>query len=399
MATEFVTSIVTGSDSFKSGQEAAKQALQKMKQPQKPNLAIVFCSIQYDYAAVMSGIKDVIGEEVVIVGCTSAGQFSDQEAVKKGICCALIASDSHQFFSGIGQGLKNSPIQAIEEAVREFPPHVPNYPHQAAMLFVDGLAGKGEEAVLAAASLLGPKVKFAGGAAADNFNFKDTVVLGNNQALSDAVSICLIASQKPIIISAKHGHKPISAPLRVTRSEGNILYEVEGRPPLEVWKEHLREKLKAKGIDVDRLTSKELSKVLLKYEAGLLTGDAEYKIRFPASCNPDGSFNFVCSMLEGSVITIMDSEEKDQIQSARQAAEMALEAAKGIELAGAVIFDCACRAMILREQFGKTTIETNKEIFSNLPFIGCETYGEIAMDMGQLSGFHNTTTVIMLFPA
>jgi methyl-accepting chemotaxis protein len=127
-----------------------------------------------------------------------------------------------------------------------------------------------------------------------------------------------------------------------------------------------------------------------------MTG-TEYKIRFPASCNSDGSLNFVCTMLEGSVIKIMDSEEKDQITSAKQAAKIALNASKGQRLAGAIIFDCACRAAILQEQFSEV-IEVNKEVLGSLPFVGGETYGEIAMELGQLSGFHNTTSVIMLFP-
>jgi len=37
-----------------------------------------------------------------------------------------------------------------------------------------------------------------------------------------------------------------------------------------------------------------------------------------------------------------------------------------------------------------------RKVFKGIPLIGFETYGEIAMEIGQLSGFHNTTTVIML---
>jgi hypothetical protein len=33
------------------------------------------------------------------------------------------------------------------------------------------------------------------------------------------------------------------------------------------------------------------------------------------------------------------------------------------------------------------------------PLVGLETYGEIALDAGDLSGFHNTTTVVLAFPA
>jgi methyl-accepting chemotaxis protein len=31
------------------------------------------------------------------------------------------------------------------------------------------------------------------------------------------------------------------------------------------------------------------------------------------------------------------------------------------------------------------------------PLAGFETYGEIAMEIGEMSGFHNTTTVVVTF--
>jgi methyl-accepting chemotaxis protein len=33
-----------------------------------------------------------------------------------------------------------------------------------------------------------------------------------------------------------------------------------------------------------------------------------------------------------------------------------------------------------------------------VPVAGFETYGEIALDVGDMSGFHNTTTVVLAFP-
>lgn len=397
MPTQFLTGLAKGKDSYLTGKEAAQKAISKRKEPGQPiHLIILFCAICYDYPSVVRGIRSVVGEGIPMIGCTSAGQFSDDQTTKDGVCCAFISSTTHQFFSNIGANLKSDPIQAVNDAIQTFPTDVEGYPYQAAMLFIDGLAGKGEETVLAASSLLGPMVKFAGGAAADDFNFRETLVFSDDQALSNALSICLVVSRRPLIVAVKHGHKPISPPLRITKAKGNVLYEIEGKPAWEIWKHYLKTPLQQQGIDIDQLDAQSISYILLKYEAGLMTG-TDYKIRFPASCNPDGSLNFVCTILEGSVIKIMDSGEQDQIESARQAAQLALAASRGVKLAGGVIFDCACRAMILQEEFNKA-VKANKEVLGSLPFIGCETYGEIAMEMGQLSGFHNTTTVVMLFP-
>jgi methyl-accepting chemotaxis protein len=103
-------------------------------------------------------------------------------------------------------------------------------------------------------------------------------------------------------------------------------------------------------------------------------------------------------MVEGSVIRIMESPNKAcQIISAKQAAEAAVKNSKGAKLAGAIVFDCICRNLILENEFSKA-IDEIKSVVGNIPVIGFATYGEIAMEVGQLSGFHNTTTVVLLIP-
>lgn len=396
MKTQFFNSIVTEKDSFKAGQKLAKQVDKEAVKNFKSRLGVLFCSDDYNYEKIQEGIKSVLGD-INLIGCTSAGQFINNQLEERGVACAFIFSDDYQFYLGKGDNLKEDPISAVQQAVASFPKTTKDFPYASAILFLDGLAGKGEEAVLAASSLLGGKVRIAGGAASDNLAFQKTEVFCNEEAFSDGVSMCYIASRKPIILSFKHGHHPISPPLTVTKAEGNILYELEGKPAIEVWKEYLRERLKKIDIDIDKMNSHDLSLLLVKYEAGLKTGDNEYKIRFPVSANPDGSLNFVSSMLEGSVIKIMDSDIVDQMKSAEEAVKLVLKSAGTEKIAGGIFFDCVCRGMILKEKY-KDSVALKSQYFKNIPFIGGETYGEIAMHEGDFSGFHNTTTVIMLFP-
>ena len=52
---------------------------------------------------------------------------------------------------------------------------------------------------------------------------------------------------------------------------------------------------------------------------------------------------------------------------------------------------------ILKDDF-KKAVDAIKEVLNGIPLIGFETYGEIAMEEGQLSGYHNATTVVVLLP-
>lgn len=396
MGTRFVTGSAKGQDGLAVGHQAAQQALGKLEQ-NHVDLAIVFASSKYDYRQVLKGVREITNN-TPLIGCSSSGEFTEEKIDKESVVCALISSDTHKFFPGFGTGLKEDQIQTMQEAARDFPQKVEGYPYLSAITLIDGLAGKGEEAVLAALSVLGPSVKFSGGAAADDLKFKETQVFYNEQSLTDAVSLCLVASKTPMAIGVRHGHRPVTHPMMITKAHDNVLYEVDGKPAFAVWKESLRNQAKELGIDVNTLTDPSaIGSFLIRYEAGLLTGQ-DYKVRVPLSANADGSLNFACTMLEGSMIRIMQSPREAQIASAKKAAEVAMQGARGVKLAGAIVFDCVCRGIILGEDFHKG-VEAIKETIGNVPLIGFETYGEIAMEMGQMSGFHNTTTVVLLIPA
>ena len=62
-----------------------------------------------------------------------------------------------------------------------------------------------------------------------------------------------------------------------------------------------------------------------------------------------------------------------------------------------MIFDCICRNLILASDFEVAVKGMAKEL-DGAPIAGFETYGEIALNSGDMSGFHNTTTVALVFP-
>ncbi len=395
MGTKFSTAIAKGEESYTVGKQVAQQALDKLG-TDKIDLAVVYASSKYNYNNVLKGVKEVVGD-ALLIGSSSAGEFNEAKADKESIVCGLISSDTHKFSAGLGTGLKEDQLEAIRKAKASFSEAADDFPHKSAILHVDGLAGNGEEASLAALSELGADVTLSGGAAGDDLQFKETKVFLNQQAVTDALTVCMVSSKTPVAIGVKHGHSPVSEPLTITKAKGNVVYEVDGRKAFDVWKESVKEEAKKIGVDVDQLkTAEDIGAFLIRFEAGLETG-SDYKIRVPLSINEDGSLNFACTMIEGSVLRICKSPKEDQIQSAKIAAELALKSSGGAKLAGAFVFDCVCRSLILGEDFFEG-VKAVKNVIGDVPIIGFETYGEIGLIPGQLSGFHNTTTVVLLIP-
>ncbi len=137
---------------------------------------------------------------------------------------------------------------------------------------------------------------------------------------------------------------------------------------------------------------------LVHADVGLQLGGHEYKMRSPIAKLDNGAMSFACGIPEGSVIQIMESDPTRQIASASEAARRAVAQLQGRPIAGALVFDCICRKSILGDHF-RDAISSMYAALQQAPLAGFETYGEIALDTGEMSGFHNTTTVVLAFPA
>ena len=390
------TRIVTARSRSEQEPSACFQELHAQLEAAPAQLVVVFASTSTPLEAVMKAATQRFPGSVAI-GCTTSGEFTEREEGKGQFVAWALAGDDVTVVAGLGTGLRADPEAALTKAIN-LGPDDSERPHRMAIMLLDPLSGNGEEASLLAMTLLGPTVRLAGGAAGDDLHFKQTLVACGGQVASDAVVVAVLSSRRPLGIGVKHGHRPMSKPLTVTRAEGSVVYELDGKPAFDVWKEEVRAAMKREGHDVDAIAASDIGGHLLRYELGLISGANEYKIRAPLSKSPDGSVSFACGIPEGAVVRVTSSVEADQISSARDAAQRARKALGGAKVAGALVFDCICRNLILGPKFGSAV----KEIEAGLggaPLAGFETYGEIAMDLGQSSGFHNTTTVVLAFPA
>lgn len=380
-----------------SAVDAARQLVLDLKRDldgEVPALIMVFASTEQPLGEVSAPLAAAFAGAQVI-GASTAGEFTERGETKGAVCAVAIAG-AFRVYAGIGTGVQAEPERAVAQALEGLPRSVAGYPYRTGILFVDTMAGNCEEVALIAAGELGADEPLVGGAAGDDLKMKSTHVSCGARASSDALVLAQIFSKSPLGLGVCHGHRPLSAPLRVTKAHGNLVEQIEGRPAWDVWREATRDAAKAQGIDVDTLAAADETRFLLRFEAGLAAG-TEYKIRAPLSRTEGGAISFACGVPEGAVIRITESTPADQIESAREAARRANAKLGGRPAAGAVVFDCICRNLILQAEFG-SAVRAMVEELGGAPLAGFETYGEIALDAGDMSGFHNTTSVVLAFP-
>ncbi len=375
------------------GKKAAAEALAALG-ARRPALALFFATSKLELGQLAAGVVDTLGEDVPVLGCSSAGEFVTDRISDGGVALSLVASDDLTVSVAVGEGLRASTSRAIRKLVtdlrRDARPPLPGATHRTVLLLSDGLAGNGEGLVDGLAMELGAGVTLVGGAAGDDAAFKETFVCLGRKVYRDAAVVAELMSRKKIGVGVQHGWCAASEPGTVTASKGGKLIAIDGRPAIEMYRAY------AKKLGVT-LTKENQNQFVFTHELGIVLMNDELKVRAPLSVEDDGSINCATEVPEGTQVRIVEGDHEAIIGAAKTAAERAMAGLGGQKPAGAIIFDCVARKLVLGPSF-RREVEAFQAVVG-APVMGFNTYGEIARVRGQLSGFHNTTAVVAVLPA
>jgi hypothetical protein len=385
--------IVAVSHTSLSSPEAAAHALadsirQKLG-TERPDVLIVFASPEFDFKPLLATL-DTVCQPRLLVGCSSAGEFSGCGTGNASVSVMAIRADDILFRAGLGNGLRDNSRSAIDQVMPVFSgSEHPDFPFRSALLLTDALAGYVDEIIHEMMVLTGGTYQLFGGGAADDARFNTTHVFIGTEAYTDAIVVLEMLSKKPIGLGVRHGWQPNGPALRVTEAEGMRLVSLNAAPAVEVFEEHAL----ATGQTFDR---KDPLPFFLHNVIGIETGDG-YKLRVPLTLNDDGSILCAAEVPVGATVYLMVANVASACEAARQASQAALDGLEGGAHAGSLLFDCAATRLRLGRAFGDE-LKAVAETLGSENFAGCNTYGQIARSTGQFSGFHNCTAVVCAIP-
>lgn len=373
-------------DSAAAGRYLAVEVRQSLSN--EPGALVVFAAPQHDHAALLGAIRTEL-PNTVVVGASSAGEFTNMTR-GEGLACALgLAGDDVVFSSSVGRDLKLNATAAAQEIASGFTPSPPGrFPFRAALVLADALAGHADILVDQLTLATAGQYQFFGGGAGDNAQFQRTTVFCGEEVLSDSAVALEILSAKPLGIGVSHGWTPASRAYRVTASDGMRLISLDGFPAVEAFEEHA-EKTKQKMDLSDPLP------FFLHNIIGVDTG-AGHRLRVPLALDEEGAVFCAAEVHVGTVIRIMRTSTSSAVSAAKHAADAAISALGG-RPAAALFFDCVATRLRMGDEFG-SELASVLEQFSDVPLAGCNTNGQIARAEGQFDGFHNCTAVVCVFP-
>jgi hypothetical protein len=361
-----------------AGREAAEQALQKAD-ISKPDFVFMFASIGYDQHSLLRTVRETTGG-APLSGCSAEGTINGDDADESGfsVLVTAISSEELHWTNGIATGLEDDPRAVGQRVAQNLLPYLSD-DTIGLFVFPDGLTDRLEPFFAGLEDNL-PSERFLplwGGGAGNNFNLGEpTYQYCDDEVVSDGVSYALLSGKAQASWAISHGLMPIGGERIVTRSEGNVIYEIDGKPAIEVLKEYLPE-----GVLVeDRDWMRYAIALALTFKAPSYMKDEEYVVRgVPAVRMADGSIVVQTEVQEGTSVWF-SSRDKEKITSRFDRMATQIKEQLGDEKPKLVFqFECLTRGKFLfREQEKLQLLKRFRQSLGpDAPWAGFYTIGEI----------------------
>lgn len=320
----------------------------------------------------------------ICVGCSTAGQIRGTQVFDEGVIATAVRFD-HTTVRAVTANVTAAGSAAAgatlaralsDEALK----HV--------LILSEGLDINGEALVRGLGEALPPSVSVTGGLSADGEHFHETLVFSDGRSRTNTVAaIGLYGSRLKVGCGSLGGWDPFGPERRITKSDGNVLYELDGQSALALYKRYLGEHaadLPASG---------------LRFPLSLRTPHVSAPVvRTILSVNEaDQSLTFAGDVPVGGFVRLMKANFDRLIDGAVGAGRVSFEAL-GVPVDLALLISCVGRRMVLRQRV-EEEVEGVRDIVGTAAAItGFYSYGEISpFTPNARCELHNQTMTVTTF--
>jgi hypothetical protein len=300
----------------------------------------------------------------LLFGCSTAGEIQDTEVRDDTLCATAVA------FRGTGlRGARQRVESGSDsfEAGAALARQLPTEGLVHVLVLSDGLRVNGSALVRGLTSALPPQVTLSGGLSGDGARFQQTRVLLDGPAEEGLVAaVGLYSRRLQVACSSLGGWDPFGPEREITRSRGNVLYELDGRSALELYKEYL-------GPHAADLPS---SGLLFPLSLRLPDGTGGLVRTILSVDEREQSLTFAGDVPEGAYARLMKANFERLIDGATGAAERCRSERGPAELA--LLISCVGRKLVLRQRIEEEVEGVRSVLGPGTPLAGFYSYGEIS---------------------
>lgn len=345
------------------------------------------------------GSKDLLKKQILIdevkeayplaqiVGCSTSGAIFGEEVYNDHIVCTAVQFEkttiqiAREHIDSMGDSFIVAQRLA-EKMDKERLVHI--------MILSEGLNINGSELTKGLNSMLNERVAVTGGLAGDQVNFIETVIVDNQAGVKNMVlAIGFYGDHLQVGYGSMGGWDSFGVDREVTRSTGNILYELDGKPALELYKRYLG------------THAADLPASALLFPLSYRPNHSETAlVRTVLSVNEDdGSMVFAGDIPQSEYVRLMKANSDRLICGAGDAAEMSKVSLQNSDPDLAILISCVGRKLVLKQKVEEELDIIREVIGSRAAFTGFYSYGEIcpSKPFEQHCELHNQTMTITVF--
>ncbi|WP_109302582.1 FIST signal transduction protein [Aquimarina sp. AU474] len=231
-------------------------------------------------------------------------------------------------------------------------------------------------------------VAITGGLCGDDSRFEKTISGYNeNPSEGEVVLIAFYGESLEISFAQYGGWTPFGPERMITKSDHNILYELDNLPALDLYKKYLGDK------------AAELPQSALLYPLSVKSKDKKESIvRTILTIDEKANAMILAGDVpEGSIVQLMMANIDHIVDGALRAAEIGMEHRKNKpELA--LLVSCIGRKLVMDQRVEEEVEEVMEHIGSQSTVAGFYSYGELAPFSGNINcELHNQTMTLTLF--
>lgn len=331
--------------------------------------------------------------EAQLVGCSTAGEIAGTQVSDDTLVATEIRFRQSQVQAVCQKFEQGEDSRGLGQRVAKLlPTSLPGVndgaplPLVHAFVISDGLHVNGSDLVRGLTEVLPPEVTLSGGLAGDGKRFGETLVLcGSKLGSKGVVLVGFYGAHLHVGCASLGGWDPFGPERLITRSAGNVLYELDGHSVLGLYRLYLGEhasELPASGLLFPlSLRTKEEDTPVVRT---LLSMDEKTQ-----------GMTFAGDMPQGSYARMMKANYDRLIDGAVGAAERSYRYLNQPKGSLAILISCVGRKLILRQRVEEEVEGVRQVLGEEATLAGFYSYGEISpFTPGARCELHNQTMTI-----
>ena len=351
------------------------------------NLVLVFGSVKRFSEGKLPSFLKSRYPSAQLVGCTTSGEISSAGVFDDSI--QITAIQWEKTIQRVAQTKISGMLNSFEAAAN-LAKQLKADTLRTVLVISDGLNVNGSELLKGFQSVLG-SIPIVGGLAGDGGAFVKTLQLFND-TISDNQVIAIGLYGNALITStgALGGWKPYGPPRKVTKSEKNVVYEMDDKPALPLYRMYIGEAF-----------SRGLPGTGLKFPLAVIEEgkrDVEKIRTLLAIDSKANSLTFAGNVEVGETVRLCQTNHGRLVEGAGNAANLVMDnlgASKTNQAGLALLVSCVGRKGVMAENVGDEVKLVQQILGPQTSVTGFYSYGELAPRPNTTdSVLHNQTMTI-----